>query len=54
MKTIHFKCTLLSDVILNQKSATEGDNNTLDFIPGVVMLNSAMVILWPIILKGKL
>ena len=38
MKTIHFKCTLLSDVILNQKSATEGDNNTLDFIPGANFL----------------
>lgn len=29
-----FKCTLKSDVILNQKSASEGENKTLDFIPG--------------------
>lgn len=29
-----FKCELLSDVILNQKSATEGNRETLDFIPG--------------------
>lgn len=34
MKVLRFKCTLLSDVILNQKSATEGTNVTLDFIPG--------------------
>ena len=34
MKTLKFKCTLLSDVILNQKAATEGPNQTLDFIPG--------------------
>ena len=34
MKTLKYKCTLLSDVILNQKAATEGPNKTLDFIPG--------------------
>lgn len=34
MKTLKFKCTLKSDVILNVKSATEGNNQTLDFIPG--------------------
>ena len=34
MKTLKFKCTLLSDIILNQKAATEGPNTTLDFIPG--------------------
>lgn len=34
MKTLKFKCKLLSDVILNQKAATEGPNKTLDFIPG--------------------
>jgi|GEM_PF-127191 len=34
MKTLKFKCTLLSDVILNVKTATEGNNSTLDFIPG--------------------
>lgn len=34
MKKLQFKCKLLSDVILNQKSATEGNRTTLDFIPG--------------------
>ena len=34
MKTLKFKCELISDVILNQKAATEGPNQTLDFIPG--------------------
>lgn len=34
MKVLKFKCTLLSDVILNRKSATTGPNETLDFIPG--------------------
>lgn len=34
MKKIQFKCTLLSDVIVSQKSATEGSHKTLDFIPG--------------------
>lgn len=31
---IHFEVNLLSDIILNQKSASEGPNTTLDFIPG--------------------
>lgn len=34
MNTLYFKVTLLTDVILNQKAATEGPNATLDFIPG--------------------
>lgn len=34
MKYIQFKCTLLSDIIISQKSATEGSHKTLDFIPG--------------------
>lgn len=34
MKTLQFRCRLLSDVILNVKSATEGNQSTLDFIPG--------------------
>ncbi len=34
MKELKFKCTLLSDVILNRKSASTGPNETLDFIPG--------------------
>ncbi len=34
MKTIQFKCKLISDVILSQKAATEGNQETLSFIPG--------------------
>lgn len=34
MKIIHFSCELLSDIIINQKAATEGNQETLDFIPG--------------------
>lgn len=34
MKTRTFKCKLLSDIVLNQQSATEGQQQTLDFIPG--------------------
>ena len=34
MKKLQFRCTLLTDVILNVKSASVGANSTLDFIPG--------------------
>ncbi len=34
MKTLQFRCKLLSDIILNVKAATEGNQSTLDFIPG--------------------
>lgn len=34
MSTMKFRCILLTDVILNQKSATEGNRQTLDFISG--------------------
>ena len=34
MKTIQFRCKLLSDVILSQKAATEGNQESLAFIPG--------------------
>lgn len=34
METLKFKCTLLSDVVLNQRAATKGEQSTLDFIPG--------------------
>jgi hypothetical protein len=34
MKKLTFKCTLLSDIIINRKSATVGNQLTLDFIPG--------------------
>lgn len=38
---LQFKCTLLSDVILNQNSATEQAHRTLDFIPGNIFLGLA-------------
>lgn len=41
MKIMKFECRLLTDVILNQKAATEGGNNTLDFIPGNAFLGIA-------------
>lgn len=41
MNPLQFKCTLLSDVIINQKSATEGSQATLDFIPGSNFLGIA-------------
>ena len=41
MNTLYFRCTLLSDVILNQHSASEGANKTLDFIPGSNFLGIA-------------
>lgn len=34
MKTLTYQCTLLTDIVLNAKSATVGANQTLDFIPG--------------------
>lgn len=34
MKKLKFECELLSDVVINQSAATEGNNKTLDFIPG--------------------
>lgn len=34
MKTLQFRCKLLSDIVLNAKAATEGNQSTLDFIPG--------------------
>lgn len=47
MKTLKFKCKLLSDVILNQKAATEGPNQTLDFIPGSCFLGIVASKLYP-------
>jgi hypothetical protein len=38
MKTLKFKCTLLSDLILNVSAATEGVQKTLDYIPGSCFL----------------
>lgn len=34
MKTLYFSVKLKTDIILNQKAASEGPNTTLDFIPG--------------------
>lgn len=34
MKKLYFEVKLLSDIIINQKAATEGPNATLDYIPG--------------------
>lgn len=34
MKTLKFKCTLLSDVVLNATAATQGEQTSVDFIPG--------------------
>lgn len=47
MKMLKFICTLLSDVILNQKAATEGPNQTLDFIPGSCFLGIVASELYP-------
>ncbi len=47
MKPLKFKCTLLTDVILNQKAATEGPNQTLDFIPGSNFLGIVAGELYP-------
>ena len=34
MGTYKFKCTLLSDIVISQSAADEGEQKTLDFIPG--------------------
>jgi hypothetical protein len=34
MNTLYFKCRLKTDVVLNQRAATEGNTECLDFIPG--------------------
>jgi len=34
MKSIQFKCKLLTDIVINQSAATVGNQQTLDFIPG--------------------
>jgi len=38
MKQLRFKCTFLTDVVLNTTAATEGNNTTLDYIPGANFL----------------
>jgi hypothetical protein len=34
MITLYFRCKLLTDIVLNQGAATEGNQKSLDFIPG--------------------
>lgn len=46
-KTLKFRCTLETDVILNKKAATTGPNETLDFIPGSNFLGIAASKLYP-------
>lgn len=41
MDTIRFRCRLMSDVIINYRAATEGNQSTLDFIPGSAFLGIA-------------
>ncbi|MFA8436807.1 MAG: hypothetical protein ACEPOZ_20055 [Marinifilaceae bacterium] len=38
MKTKYFKCSLLSDVVLNAETSTEGSPRCLDYIPGANFL----------------
>lgn len=47
MKILKFKCELLSDVVLNHKSATDGNKKTLDFIPGNNFLGIVAGALYP-------
>ena len=41
METKYFKCIFLSDVVLNADTATEGNRDVLDFIPGSNFLGIA-------------
>ncbi len=34
MKRIYFKCTFLTDIVISAKTATEGEHQSLNFIPG--------------------
>jgi hypothetical protein len=47
MKILKFKCELLSDVVLNHKSAADGNKKTLDFIPGNNFLGIVASALYP-------
>ena len=29
-----FKCTLLSDIVINEKAGTDGPQSSIDYIPG--------------------
>jgi hypothetical protein len=47
MKKLTFKCTLLTDVVLNMNASTEGNQQTLDFIPGNNFLGIAASSIYP-------
>ena len=47
MKEEFYKCTLLSDVVLNSSLATEGNMSTLDYIPGSNFLGIVAGKLYP-------
>ena len=34
----YFRCTFLADVVLNAAAATEGNNRSLDYVPGSIFL----------------
>jgi hypothetical protein len=46
MKTLYFRCKLLTDIVLNVKAATEGNQESLDFIPGSNFLGIAAGVLY--------
>jgi hypothetical protein len=46
MKTLCFRCKLLTDIVLNVKAATEGNQESLDFIPGSNFLGIAAGVLY--------
>jgi hypothetical protein len=41
MKRLNFKITFITDVIINSTAATEGNNKTLEYIPGAAILGIA-------------
>lgn len=41
MKSIQYKCKLLSDLVISSKAATEGFHQSLDYIPGAKFLGLA-------------
>ncbi|MEM1119925.1 MAG: hypothetical protein AAGJ18_05715 [Bacteroidota bacterium] len=47
MEKKYFKCTLLSDIVLNAALATEGNMETLDYIPGSNFLGIVAGALYP-------
>lgn len=47
MTEVFFKCTLLTDVVLNSRLATEGNMSTLDYIPGSNFLGIVASQLYP-------